>query len=68
MAVVSFSLRTKIALSMALVAALIVAAIVGLNFRIRSVQLLQEFQAFVQSAAGTTAGARRGCDHHDPFV
>jgi class 3 adenylate cyclase len=45
---------------MALVAALVVAAILGTNFHFRRVQLLQEFQAFVRGAAGTTALALDG--------
>jgi class 3 adenylate cyclase len=60
MAAVSLSLRTKVALSMATVAALVVAAILGTNFHFRRAQLLQEFQAFVRSAAGTTALALDG--------
>jgi class 3 adenylate cyclase len=55
-----FSLRTKIILAMALVAALVVAAILGTNFHFRRAQLLQEFQAFVRGAAGTTALALDG--------
>ena len=55
-----WSLRTKIILAMALVAALVVAAILGTNFHFRRAQLLQEFQAFVRSAAGTTALALDG--------
>ena len=54
------SLRTKIVLAMATVAALVVAAILGTNFHFRRVQLLQEFQAFVRGAAGTTALALDG--------
>ena len=54
------SLRTKVALAMATVAALVVAAILGTNFHFRRVQLLQEFQAFVRGAAGTTALALDG--------
>ena len=60
MAAVSLSLRTKIALAMATVAALVVAAILGTNFHFRRAQLLQEFQAFVRGAAGTTALALDG--------
>ena len=45
---------------MATVAALVVAAILGTNFHFRRAQLLQEFQAFVRSAAGTTALALDG--------
>jgi class 3 adenylate cyclase len=60
MAVVPLSLRTKVALAMATVAALVVAAILGTNFHFRSTQLLQEFQAFVRGAAGTTALALDG--------
>lgn len=55
MAAVSLSLRTKVALAMATVAALVVAAILGTNFHFRRAQLLQEFQAFVRGTAGTTA-------------
>ena len=55
-----FSLRTKIILAMALVAALVVAAILGTNFHFRRAQLLQEFQAFVRGTAGTTALALDG--------
>ena len=57
---ISLSLRTKVALAMATVAALVVAAILGTNFHFRRVQLLQEFQAFVRGAAGTTALAQNG--------
>jgi hypothetical protein len=60
MAAVPLSLRTKIALAMATVAALVVSAILGINFHYRRAQLLQEFQAFVRSAAGTTALALEG--------
>jgi len=45
---------------MATVAALVVAAILGTNFHLRRAELLQEFQAFVRSAAGTTALALDG--------
>ena len=55
-----FYLRSKIVFAMALVAALVVAAILGTNFHFRRVQLLQEFQAFVRGAAGTTALALDG--------
>ena len=54
------SLRSKVVLAMALVAALVVAAILAINFHFRRVQLLQEFQAFVRGAAGTTALALDG--------
>ncbi len=54
------SLRTKVVLAMATVAALVVAAILGTNFHFRREQLLQEFQAFVRGAAGTTALALDG--------
>lgn len=54
------SLRVKIVFAMAIVAALVVAAILGTNFHFRRVQLLQEFQAFVRGAAGTTALALDG--------
>jgi class 3 adenylate cyclase len=54
------SLRTKIILAMATVAALVVTAILAINFHFRRVQLLQEFQSFVRSAAGTTALALNG--------
>lgn len=54
------SLRTKIALAMATVAGLVVAAILTTNFHFRRAQLLQEFQAFVRGAAGTTALALSG--------
>ena len=60
MKAVSLSLRMKVALAMATVAALVVAAILGTNFHFRRVQLLQEFQAFVRGAAGTTALALNG--------
>ena len=43
---------------MATVAALVVTAILATNFHFRRAQLLQEFQAFVRGAAGTTALAR----------
>jgi class 3 adenylate cyclase len=55
-----FSLRTKVAFAMAIVAALVVAAILGTNYHFRRAQLLQEFQAFVRGAAGTTALALNG--------
>ena len=45
------SLRTKVALAMAAVAALVVTAILATNFHIRRAQLLQEFQSFVRGAA-----------------
>src|SRR5258708_7220676 len=51
---ISLSLRTKVALAMATVAALVVAAILATNFHFRRAQLLQEFQAFVRGTAGTT--------------
>jgi class 3 adenylate cyclase len=54
------SLRTKVALAMAAVAALVVTAILATNFHIRRAQLLQEFQSFVRGAAGTTALALQG--------
>src|SRR5690349_22623236 len=54
------SLRAKIIFAMAIVAALVVTAILGINFHFRRVQLLQEFQAFVRGAAGTTALALSG--------
>ena len=60
MKAVSLSLRTKVALAMATVAALVVAAILGMNFHSRRVQLSQEFQAFVRGAAGTTTLALNG--------
>ena len=60
MAAIPLSLRTKVALAMATVAALVVAAILGTNFHFRSAQLLQEFQAFVRGTAGTTALALDG--------
>jgi class 3 adenylate cyclase len=60
MKAISLSLRMKVALAMATVAALVVAAILGTNFHFRRVQLLQEFQAFVRGAAGTTALALNG--------
>jgi class 3 adenylate cyclase len=53
-------LRAKVVFAMAIVAALVVAAILGANFHFRRVQLLQEFQAFVRGAAGTTALAIDG--------
>ena len=60
MAGVPLSLRTKVALAMATVAALVVAAILGTNFHFRRAQLLQEFQSFVRGTAGTTALALAG--------
>ena len=54
------SLRAKIVFAMATVAALVVAAILGTNFHFRREQLLEEFQAFVRSAAGTTSLALDG--------
>jgi len=54
------SLRTKVVLAMATVAALVVAAILATNFHFRRVQLLEEFQAFVRGVAGTTALALDG--------
>jgi len=50
----------KIVFAMATVAALVVAAILGTNYHFRRAQLLQEFQAFVRGAAGTTALALDG--------
>lgn len=55
-----FSLRTKIALALATVAALVVTAILATNFHFRSVQLLREFQTFVRGVTGTTALALQG--------
>ena len=54
------SLQSKVVLAMALVAALVVAAILAINFHFRRMQLLQEFQAFVRGVAGTTALALDG--------
>ncbi|MGH7937833.1 MAG: hypothetical protein ACRD5Z_00810, partial [Bryobacteraceae bacterium] len=54
------SLHTKIIFALATVAALVVAAILVTNYHFRSAQLLQEFQTFVRSAAGTTALALNG--------
>ncbi len=54
------SLRAKIVLAMATVAALVVTAILATNFHFRRAQLLQEFQAFVRGVAGTTALALDG--------
>ena len=45
---------------MATVAALVVTAILATNFHFRQAQLLQEFQAFVRGAAGTSALALDG--------
>ncbi len=45
---------------MAGVAVLVVVAMLATNFHFRGVQLLQEFQAFVRGAAGTTALALNG--------
>jgi class 3 adenylate cyclase len=56
----SFTLRTKIALAMASVAALVVAATLATNYFLRRGQLLYEFQAFVRGVAGTTALALNG--------
>ena len=55
-----FSLRSKIVLAMASVAVLVVASILVTNFHLRRQQLLQEFQVFVRSVAGTTALALDG--------
>ncbi|HMG12769.1 MAG TPA: adenylate/guanylate cyclase domain-containing protein, partial [Gemmatimonadaceae bacterium] len=55
-----FSVRTKVTLAMATVATLVVAAILGTTLHFRRAQLLQEFQAFVRSAAGTSALALDG--------
>ena len=60
MTALPLSLRTKVALAMATVAALVVTAILATNFHLRRVQLLQEFQAFVRGTAGTTALALEG--------
>ena len=60
MAAISLSLRTKIALAMTSVAALVVVAILATNFHFRRMQLLQEFQSFVRGAARTTALAQDG--------
>jgi len=54
------SLRTKVVLAMATVAALVVTAILATTFHFRRVQLLQEFQVFVRGVAGTTALALDG--------
>jgi class 3 adenylate cyclase len=60
MTALPLSLRTKVALAMATVAALVVTAILATNFHFRRAQLLQEFQAFVRGVAGTTALALDG--------
>lgn len=60
MTALPLSLRTKVALAMATVAALVVTAILATNFHFRRAQLLQEFQAFVRGTAGTTALALAG--------
>jgi class 3 adenylate cyclase len=49
------TLRAKIALSMALVAALVVGATLATSHYLRSAALLEEFQVFVRSIAGTAA-------------
>ena len=67
MTALPLSLRTKVALAMATVAALVVTAILATNFHLRRVQLLQEFQAFVRGTAGTTALALDG-DEINLFV
>ena len=54
------SLRTKIVLAMATVAALVVTATLAVSCHLRRSQLLQEFQVFVRSVAGTTALALDG--------
>lgn len=54
------SLRTKITLAMALVALLVVGAVLAVTYHLRSRQLLEEFQVFVRSVAGTTALALSG--------
>lgn len=54
------SLRTKIVLAMALVAAVVVGATLFTTHRLRRAQLLEEFQAFVRGVAGTTALALSG--------
>lgn len=56
----SLSLRTKILLAMATVAAVVVGAILATNFHFRRMQLLQEFQVFVRGVAGTAALALNG--------
>lgn len=60
MAAISLSLRSKIALALGAVAALVVIAILGTNFHFRRAQLLEEFQVFVRGVAGTTALALNG--------
>jgi class 3 adenylate cyclase len=55
-----FSLRAKIVLAMAVVAALVASAIVATNTHLRRAQLLDEFQQFVRGVAGTTALALSG--------
>src|SRR5262249_31100104 len=54
------SLRAKIIFALAIVAALVVTAILGISFHFRRGQLLQEFQVFVRGVAGTTALALSG--------
>ena len=54
------SLRTKIALAMAVVAFTVTAAFIGAEVILRNRALLRDFQVFVRSAAGTTALAIDG--------
>jgi class 3 adenylate cyclase len=55
-----FSLRMKVAVAMAVVAAVVVTAILATNFHLRRRQLLEDFPVFVRGVAGTTALALNG--------
>ncbi len=57
-----FSLRTKIFLAMATVAAVVAAAAVATHYELRRRELFDEFAVFVRSVAGTTAMAIEGRD------
>jgi len=52
---IPLSLRSKVVLAMATVAALVVTAICATTYHLRRQQLLVEFQVFVRTVAGTTA-------------
>src|SRR5579862_4339931 len=56
------SLKAKIVVAMGIVAFVVVAAIMVTNYRLRSNQLLREFQVFVRGVAGTAALSLSGED------
>jgi class 3 adenylate cyclase len=57
-----FSLRTKIFLAMAMVAAVVAIAAISTHYALRRRELLGEFSVFVRGVAGTTAMAIEGRD------